>query len=131
MKDGNSIKDINTEKRDTPVRLSFQSPELAQASIGRLVRARYKNRITDIDYKSILYGYNCWLSYSKHIKENSLLERLEAIENMLNNPLPERKLDQGDFVKLQNSLSAAIYRNEQLEKEISELKGEKHEHIKT
>jgi hypothetical protein len=131
MKDGISTKDIDTEKKNTPVRLSFQTPELAQASIGRLVRARYKNKITDLDYKSILYGYNCWLSYSKHIKENHLLERLEAIENMINNPLPERKLDQGDFIKLQNDLSAAVYKNELLEKELLKLKGEKNDCIKT
>jgi len=123
MNNSNSIKDIDTEKRNTPVRLSFQNAELAQASIARLVRARYRNKITDIDYKSLLYGFNIWLGYNKHIKDNSLLERLEAIENMLNNPLPERKLDQGDYIKLQNDLSAAVYRNEQLEKEILELKG--------
>jgi hypothetical protein len=69
------------------------------------------------------------LSFNKPIKENSLLERLEAVENMLNNPLPSRKLDQGDYIKLQNDLSAAAYRNEQLEKELLELKGAKHEHV--
>jgi len=125
MKDGNSIKDIDTEKRNTPVRLSFQTPELAQASIARLIRARYKNRITDIDFKSLLYGFNIWLGYSKHIKEVDLLKRIETVENMINNPLPERKLDQGDFIKLQNDLSAAVYKNELLEKEIMELKGVK------
>lgn len=125
MKDGDSLKDIDTKKRNTPVRLSFQTPELAQASIARLIRARYKNRITDIDFKSLLYGFNIWLGYSKHIKEVDLLKRIETVENMINNPLPERKLDQGDFIKLQNDLSAAVYKNELLEKEIMELKGVK------
>jgi len=125
MKDGDLLKDNDTEKRNTLVRLSFQTPELAMASIARLIRARYKKKITDVDYKSLLYGFNIWLGYSKHIKDNSLLERLEAIENMINNPLPERKIDQGDLIKLQNELSAAVYKNELLEKELKELKGVK------
>jgi hypothetical protein len=130
MKEVVKMKDNDKQKQHTPlVRLSFQNAELAQASIARLVRARYKGNISDFDFKSLLYGFNIWLGYNKHIKENSLLERLEAIENMLNNPLPDRKLDHGDFVKLQNDLSAAVYRNEQLENELLELKGGKNEHV--
>jgi hypothetical protein len=84
MKKGVSMKDIDTEKRDTPlVRLSFQNAELAQASIARLVRARYKNKISDLDYKSLLYGFNQWLAYNKHIKEIDIEKRLEALEEQI------------------------------------------------
>jgi len=81
MKDGDSLKDIDTEKRTTPlVRLSFQNAELAQASIARLIRARYRNNITDTDYKSLLYGFNTWLGFNKHIKEIDLEKRIELLE---------------------------------------------------
>ena len=81
MKNDNSSKDIDTEKRNAPlIRLSFQNAELAQASIARLVRARYKGKISDFDFKSLLYGFNIWLGYNKHIKEIDLEKRIEALE---------------------------------------------------
>jgi hypothetical protein len=76
--------DNDKDKRDTPpVRLSFKSPTAAQASIARLIRARQKNKISDLEYKSLLYGFNIWLAYSKHIKEIDIERRLEALEEQI------------------------------------------------
>jgi len=75
------MKDNDNEKRDTSlVRLCFQDAEKAQASVARLVRARYKGKISDLDYKSILYGFNTWLSFNKHVKEVEIEKRLELLE---------------------------------------------------
>jgi hypothetical protein len=57
--------------------------QLAQASIARLVRARQKGKISDFDYKSLLYGFNVWLGYNKHIKEIDIEKRLEALEEQI------------------------------------------------
>jgi hypothetical protein len=84
MKEGNSMKENGTEKRDTtPVRICFQSAEKVQASIARLIRARYKGKVSDFDYKSLLYGFTQWLAYNKHLKEIDIEKRLEALEEQI------------------------------------------------
>ena len=71
----------DTKKEDTPlVRLCFQNADLAMGSIGRLIRARYRHKISDVDFKSLIYGFNSWLSFNKHIKECELERRIEALE---------------------------------------------------
>ena len=73
----------DTGSPDTPlIRLSFQDAKKAQACIGRLIRLRYKKKISDFDYKSILYGMNQWLAYEKHNKELDIEKRIEALEAM-------------------------------------------------
>lgn len=77
----------DTEKQDTPplVRLCFQTAELAMGSIGRLIRARYRHKIPDTDYKSLLYGFNSWLAFDKHVKEIEIEKRLEKLEALYAN----------------------------------------------
>jgi hypothetical protein len=76
--------DNDKEKRDTPpVRLCFQNAKKAQESLSRIIRARQKQKISDVDYKAIVYGFTSWLSFEKHIKECAIEKRLEALEEQI------------------------------------------------
>ena len=75
------MQDNDIQETDTHhVRLCFGDAKKAQACIGRLIRLRYKKKISDVEYKSLLYGFNQWLGYEKFIKETDFEKRIEALE---------------------------------------------------
>ena len=74
----------NIKESDTPLRLCFTDAKKAQACVGRLIRLRYKQKIADSEFKSLLWAFNIWLGFEKHIKEIDFEKRLEALEAINN-----------------------------------------------
>ncbi|MCL2185252.1 MAG: hypothetical protein FWB86_05275 [Treponema sp.] len=74
-------------ENDTPtkkkIRLFFGDAKGTQKTIARLIRARYRGAISDFEYKSLLYGFNIWLAFSKHIKDIDIEKQMQEIEHRL------------------------------------------------
>jgi len=45
-----------------------------------LIRLRYKQKIADSEFKSLLWAFNIWLGFEKHIKESDFESRIAALE---------------------------------------------------
>ena len=113
-----------TKKVYTPVRLCFQSARLAQDSIARLIRARFKGTVSDFDYKSLLYGFNIWLGFDKHLKAVDIEKRLERMEALLQGEgstvIESSDIDSQYAQVLRRQLSEAEQSRASLEKKLME-----------
>ena len=56
----------------------------ARASLATLIRKREKDEIPDDDYRALVWGISQLLGYFKHIDDLRIEDRLDALEERIN-----------------------------------------------
>lgn len=77
--------DRSVKEKLTPPRMVLNTPQNCRKTMARLVRYRSTGKIDDSTYRALVWGLSQLLGYWKHETDQELLQRIEAIEERIQN----------------------------------------------